>query len=245
MKTVAKRLFPALCSGILLFSIAMSVFAAETAMLNGEGSLAYGKEMVWTLSVKDCDKIHSAGITVKTSDDIQLIKGKWLKRGSLSDFDLKKKKGVILFANETNVNGELFQLTFKARKNVKSTQTIQVTVFAKDKNNKDVFSLTTSKSILLEGTDTESMVTTSLKPSVTGTVTEESVLPVTSEQGNEISSSEQGQDLVNSTASSEVSTKKKSPDEKKNFPWVSISIGSVVFVVAVCAFFLFRKKFNG
>ena len=243
MKIVAKRLLSVLCCCMMFLSLPMSVFATETAKLYGKDTLAYGKQMVLTLSVKDCNKIYSAGITVKTSDDIQLVKGKWLKRGSLSDFDLKKKKGVILFANETNVNGELFQLTFKAKKNVKSTETIQVTVFAKDKNNQDVFNLTASKSIMLEGNVAESTVTTSLKPTVTGTVTEESALPVTSEQGNEISSFEQEQEPVNSMASSEITTKKKPGDENKNVPWVSISIGSALFVMVVCAFFLFRKHF--
>ena len=243
MKIVAKRLLSVLCCCMMFFSLTMSVFATETAKLHGKDTLVYGKQMVLTLSVKDCSKIYSAGITVKTSDDIQLVKGKWLKKGSLSDFDLKKKKGVVLFANETNVNGELFQLTFKAKKNVKSTETIQVTVFAKDKNNKDVFNLTASKSIMLEGNNVENTVTTSLKPTVTGTVTEKSVLPVTSEQGDEISSFEQEQEPVNSMASSEITTKKKLGDENNNFPWVSISIGSALFVMVVCAFFLFRKHF--
>ena len=135
MKNKLKHTLTLLLSLAMIFSMVPCVSAAgEKVTLKASAqSVVVGDEVTVIVSVNGADKATSAGVSVTYGDNFELVSGEWLLTGGLmSNYDVSKNKGVFAFASATDMNGELFKLTLKAKTIDETAQTVSINVQLKN-----------------------------------------------------------------------------------------------------------------
>ena len=135
MKNKLKHTLTLLLSLAMIFSMVPCVSAAgEKVTLKASAqSVVAGDEVTVIVSVNGADKATSAGVSVTYGDNFELVSGEWLLTGGLmSNYDVSKNKGVFAFASATDMNGDLFKLTLKAKTIDKTAQTVSINVQLKN-----------------------------------------------------------------------------------------------------------------
>ena len=135
MKNKLKHTLTLLLSLAMIFSMVTCVSAAgEKVTLKASAqSVVAGDEVTVIVSVNGADKATSAGVSVTYGDNFELVSGEWLLTGGLmSNYDVSKNKGVFAFASATDMNGDLFKLTLKAKTIDTTAQTVSINVQLKN-----------------------------------------------------------------------------------------------------------------
>lgn len=117
---------------ISIFCFPLITHANGTAILTSSvNSVPAGGMVTMTVVMSGNATAKSASISVLSyGEQLELVSGKWQKSGVMDSFD--GRDGVIAFAQETNVNGNLFILTLKAKSYVATKQTVQVNIKLKN-----------------------------------------------------------------------------------------------------------------
>ncbi|MBR4933625.1 MAG: hypothetical protein IKZ03_04130, partial [Clostridia bacterium] len=75
-----------------------------------------GDNVDLTLSLSDTQKTKSVAFELTYDDSVfEAVSGEWLIEGTLKDFDIDKKIGVIAFSDETDCNTDVFSLKLKVK----------------------------------------------------------------------------------------------------------------------------------
>ena len=125
-------------------------YAGETLSLKAStNTVSAGNTVTMMVVMSGNLTAKSASISVTSySGKLELVTGKWQKSGVMDSFD--GRDGVIAFAQETNVDGNLFQLTFKARAYDSVKQTVQVNLKLKNADGTIIFDSNASTQIQVQ-----------------------------------------------------------------------------------------------
>ena len=133
---------------VLMISICSIVNAAGgTATINGNNSVTVGSNIVLTVNVSGCGDASSVAVNVSFGSDFEFVSAEWLKGGMINNpYDVNTGKGALGGLSSTDINGNLYRLTLKAKTANANTQTVKVSIIVK--NGSDViFNKVASKSV--------------------------------------------------------------------------------------------------
>lgn len=145
MKNTKRTLAMILCVIALVSVFAMSF--ADGTHVSGKISASevkVGDTITMTVAMTNTT-VSSLGVTVSPSSNFEVVSGKWLKDGTILNFDTSKNKGAFAPGSATAISGDIFQVTLKAKSSGANAQEIKVTVVAKN-GTETIFTESTSKS---------------------------------------------------------------------------------------------------
>ena len=145
MKITKRIIVLALCIIAMVSIFAMS-FAdgAHVSSKISTSEVKVGDTITVTVSMTETT-VSSLGVTVSPSSNFEVVSGKWLKDGTIINFDAAKNKGAFAPGSATEISGDIFKVTLKAKSSSANAQEIKVTVVAKN-GVETVFTESTSKS---------------------------------------------------------------------------------------------------
>ena len=82
--------------------------------------LEMGNVVLVTVVMEDSGSIKSMALSVKyNQEDYELLDGQWLNhQGVIADFNLENQDAAIVFKDETNYYGEIFEFRLRAKHNL-------------------------------------------------------------------------------------------------------------------------------
>ena len=126
-----KKILSVIVSILILMSLPIYVSAAGMSVSVNASSTTVkaGDTFTVNVSVSGAGNAKSGSVTVTLSDNIELVSGKWLvSNAMLTNFDDAKLKGAVAYSADTNLNGDIFKLTLKAKQASSQEQSVSVSV---------------------------------------------------------------------------------------------------------------------
>ncbi len=114
--TTVKKIFALLMTIMMCFSAASVVQADNNNITVSNATAALSETVYLTVALSNCDKANTLGISMEYDANVLTkVAGdcKWLKEGTIADFDEIKDKGVWAVEEKTDVNGDICKLAFR------------------------------------------------------------------------------------------------------------------------------------
>lgn len=146
MKNMKRTLAMVLCivAMVTVFAIGFADGAHVSSKVSAS-EVKVGDTVTFTVAMSETT-VSSIGVTVSVPSGFELVKGEWLKSGTIANFDTSKNKGAYAPGAATAVSGDIFKVTLKAKTASSSAQEVKVEVVAKN-GTEVVFTETANKSI--------------------------------------------------------------------------------------------------
>lgn len=124
-------LFISLC--LMLCAVAPVSAAGASLSLSGvPAELKVGATATVTLNLSGTPTVGSAMVQIALGNGLELVEGKWLKTGLITDFNAAEKEGVMALATPGTLDGAVFSFTVRAKTAAATAQSISVTVTLKN-----------------------------------------------------------------------------------------------------------------
>lgn len=122
---------------ILCIISLISVFAVALAAGTNITSTSSANEVktgnTFTITVSmNKTTITSLGATVTTDDAFEVQSAEWLKQGLIANFDKSKNKGAFAAGGASEISGDIFKVTLKAKSAGASSKDVKVEIIAKN-----------------------------------------------------------------------------------------------------------------
>lgn len=140
--------FIALMLSVMAVIAMFAMASADTSVTSGKLSaetVAVGNTVTLTISMKETT-VSSIGVTVNCDSAFTVESAKWLKTGTIANYDTSKNKGAFAPGSATAISGDVFQVTFKAKTAGASAKNLSVVVVGKNGTNV-VFEETVAKNV--------------------------------------------------------------------------------------------------
>lgn len=122
-----KKVLLFVVSVMLMLSMIVTASAAPAISLNAaKDQVAVGETVSVVLSFKGVEAASAAYVTVSVSDSLELVSGKWLKDGTITDFT--GNSGVIAFGSAIALEGSALELTVKGLTASTAKSTVKASV---------------------------------------------------------------------------------------------------------------------
>lgn len=133
---------------ILMISICSITNATNgSASINGNNSVTVGSNIVFTVNVSGCSEASSVAVNVSFDSNFEFVSAEWLKSGMINNpYDANTGKGALGGLSSTDINGDLYRLTLKAKTANANSKTVKIGVIAKNGGN-EIFNNVASKSV--------------------------------------------------------------------------------------------------
>ncbi len=142
-----KKILSIIVSLVLMLSLCITANAAGGASLNGNGSVTVGSNIVLTVKVSGCADATSVAASVSFSSNFEYVSASWIKSGSLNKaYDTSTGKGALGGLSSPDINGDLYQITLKAKTASAANQTVSITIIAKN-GSSEIMNTVASKQI--------------------------------------------------------------------------------------------------
>lgn len=128
-----KRILSFIISALIIITLPFYTSASGmSVVLNASTTtVKAGDTFTVTVNVSGAKNAMSASVAVTLSENIEFVSksGEWLvSNAMLTTFDEEKLKGAIAYSADTNLNGNIFKFTLKAKNASKIEQSIKVSV---------------------------------------------------------------------------------------------------------------------
>lgn len=226
---------------ILMFSV--PAVAAGTELKASAEALRVGETITLTVSVNGANAAKSVGIAVNYNrNSLEIVSGEWLLSDAvMSAFDPGTAKAVLAYGQTTDMNGDMFVVTLRAKNPTKTAEAINVEVDMRD-GTEAVYSGTADANVIITAMDTEKTVPPATKPPETAAPPSAGIqgtVNVPAKDSLQFPETAPSHDVISETepaAEQEpVPTHEESPT---GFLWV---IGAIV-VASVVGFLIRRRK---
>ncbi len=104
-------------------SVGAQATSAEAATVSvGTVNAAPGQNVTVTVSIAGCDSIKSIMILPEWDESsLELTEAEWLlEKTALADWSMAEKNGVAAFSDSTDINGDIFRMSFKVKEDAAS-----------------------------------------------------------------------------------------------------------------------------
>ena len=132
MKNMKKHV--ALIVGIISLIAVFALATAENTNITSnlsKGDVKAGETVTVTVSM-NTTTVTSLGATVTVGDNLEVQAGEWLKSGTIANFDKTKNKGAFAPGSATEISGDIFKVTVKAKTAGATTNDIKIELVAKN-----------------------------------------------------------------------------------------------------------------
>ena len=146
-----KRFLSIMLCLVMVLTAMPTVFAATNKVtMQASHSTAYvGETVTFTVSVNGADNAKSAAVAVSFTDKFEFVSGEWLKTGGfMSNYDTNTHKGIFAYTSASDINGDIFKLTLKAKTADANAQDVSINVQYKD-GSTQILNETATKSVAI------------------------------------------------------------------------------------------------